>query len=68
MKVLAVSQNKAFFEMMKEYKFEKESILIKYKSNAAKWYKKKFHSLVYGYNYSDSKPINYKSRAKDEGL
>ena len=44
---------------MKGYKLEKETILKKYKSAAAKWHKKKLKSLAFNFGFYEAKPPLY---------
>lgn len=40
LKMLAVSENKPWYDLLKRYNLDKQQITTKYKSAIAKWYKK----------------------------
>ncbi len=55
-KVLQFSDNKEWFEILKEFKLEKESFVVKYKHPVAKWYKKQMRAKCADMHCFDKKP------------
>jgi len=55
-KVLEFAGNKNFFELLKEYKVEKESFAVKYSHPVAKWYKKQFKAKCCNVGFFEKKP------------
>ena len=46
MKCVTLGGNKAFWDLISQYKSERDPINKKYRTKAAKWYKKKLTALV----------------------
>lgn len=65
LKVLEVGGNKAFYDFMKGYNYEKEPIKLKYDHRAARWYRSKLCRSAMGTPFEEKPPVRNVSDVGD---
>ena len=56
LRVVQMGGNKAFFELLQEYRIERESIDKRYRSEAVRWYARRMVNRVEGKEFKEQPP------------
>jgi len=68
LKILAVSSNKVWHDLTKEYLIHKDPVYKKYTVNIAKWHRKTLRGKAYNRNFfAAAKPVNFNRSTNDAG-